>query len=151
MDEVTIHSDFGAQEYKICHCFHFFPIYLPRNDGTGCHGLSFIMLSFKPVFSLSSFTHIKRVFSSSSLSAITVLSSAYLSLLFLPEILIPACGSLSLAFCMMYSAYKLNQQGDNIQSWCTPFPILNQSAVPCQVLFEISTFWLLLFYNYLFG
>ena len=22
---VTIHSDFGAQENKVCHCFHFFP------------------------------------------------------------------------------------------------------------------------------
>jgi len=28
---------------------------------------------------------------------------------------------------MMYSAYKLNKQGDNIQPWCTPFPIWNQS------------------------
>ena len=26
---VTICSDFGAQENKICHCFHFFPFYLP--------------------------------------------------------------------------------------------------------------------------
>ena len=25
---VTIHSDFGVQENKICHCFHFSPIYL---------------------------------------------------------------------------------------------------------------------------
>ena len=32
------------------------------------------------------------------------------------------------------SAYKLNKQGDNIQPWCTPFPILNQSVVPCAVL-----------------
>ena len=39
------------------------------------------MLSFKPTFSLSSFTFIKRLFSSSSLSAIRVLSSAYLRLL----------------------------------------------------------------------
>ena len=31
----------------------------------------------------------------------------------------------------MYSAYKLNKQGDNIQPWCTPFPIWNQSVVPC--------------------
>ena len=22
---VTVHSDFGAQENKVCHCFHFFP------------------------------------------------------------------------------------------------------------------------------
>ena len=26
---ITVHSDFGAQENKICHCFHLFPIYLP--------------------------------------------------------------------------------------------------------------------------
>ena len=34
----------------------------------------------------------------------------------------------------MYSAYKLNKQGDNIQPWLTPFPIWNQSVVPCPVL-----------------
>ena len=34
----------------------------------------------------------------------------------------------------MYSAYKLNKQGDNIQLWCSPFPIWNQSVVPCPVL-----------------
>ena len=34
----------------------------------------------------------------------------------------------------MYSAYKLNKQGDNIQPWRTPFPIGNQSVVPCPVL-----------------
>jgi len=52
--------------------------------------------------------------SSSSLSAIRVVSSAYLSLLiFLPAILIPACASFSPAFLMMYSVYKLNKQGDN--------------------------------------
>ena len=54
----------------------------------------FWTLSFKPTFSLSSFTFIKRLFSSSSLSAIRVVSSAYLRLLiFLPAILIPACVS----------------------------------------------------------
>ena len=77
------------------------------------------MLGFKPAFSLFSFTLIERLFSSSSLSAIRVVSSAYLRLLiFLPAILIPACASSSLAFHMMYSAYKLNKQGDNIQP-CT--------------------------------
>ena len=91
----------------------------------------FWMLSFKPTFSLSSFTLIKRHFSSSSLSAIRVVSSAYLrSLIFLPAILIPACASSSPAFLIMYSAYKLNKQGDNVQPWCTPFPIWNQSVVP---------------------
>ena len=50
------------------------------------------------------------------LSPIKVVLSAYLRLLiFLPAILIPACESSSLAFQMIYSAYKLNKQGDNIQ------------------------------------
>ena len=48
--------------------------------------------------------------------------------------MIPACASSSLAFRMMYSAYKLNKQEDNIQPWRTPFPIWNQSVVPCLVL-----------------
>ena len=96
--------------------------------------LVFWTLSFKPTFSLSSFTFINRLFSSSSLYAIRVVSSAYLKLLiFLPAILIPACASSRPAFLMMYSAYKLNKQGDNIQPWHTPFPIWNQS-VSCPVL-----------------
>ena len=112
-----------------------FPIYLPWSDGTRCHDLSFLMLNFKPTFSLSSFTFIKRLFSSASLSAIRVVSSAYLRfLIFLPAISIPACASSSPVFLMMYSAYKWNKQGDSIQPWCTPFPIWNQSAVPCPVL-----------------
>ena len=54
--------------------------------------LIFWKLSFKPTFSLSSFTFIKRLFSSSSFCAIRVMSSAYLRwLIFLPAILIPAC------------------------------------------------------------
>ena len=125
MAAVAIYSDFGAQENKVCHCFHCFPIYLPWSDGTRCYDLSFWMLSFKPAFSLSSFTFIKRLFSSSSFSAIRVVSSAYLMLLFLLAILIPACALSSLAFLKMYSAYKLNKQGDNIQPWHTPFQIWN--------------------------
>ena len=38
----------------------------------------------------------------------------------------------------MYSAYKLNKQGDNIQPWDTPFPIWNQCVVPCPVLTVVS-------------
>ena len=96
--------------------------------------LIFWMLSFKPTFLPFSFTFIKRLFSS-LLSAVRVVSSAYLRLLiFLLEILIPAYASSSLAFLMMYSAYKLNKQGDNIQPWHTPFLIWNQSVVPCPVL-----------------
>ena len=40
----------------------------------------------------------------------------------------------------MYSAYKLNTQGDNIQFYLTPFPVLNQSVVPCLILTVAS--WL---------
>ena len=91
--------------------------------------LVFIILSSKPAFSLSSFTFIKRLFSS-SLSAIRVVSSAYLRLLiFLPGTLIPACDSSSLAFHMMYSAYKLNKQDDNIQPCHTSSPILESCPV----------------------
>ena len=112
MAAVMLCSDFGAQENKVCHC-------LPSI----CHEvmvpdtviLVFSMLSFKPTYSLSSSTFIKRLFSSSLLSAIRVVSSAYLRLLiFLPAILIPACASYSPVFFMMYSGYKLNKQGDKI-------------------------------------
>ena len=61
---------------KIYHCFHCFPIDLPWSDGTRCHDLSFLNVEFKPTFSLYSFTFIKRLFSSSSLSAIRVVLSA---------------------------------------------------------------------------
>ena len=97
--------------------------------------LVFWTLSFKPVFLLSFFTLIRKLFSSSSLSAVRVMSSTYLRLLlFLLGILIPAWNSSSLAFHMMYSAYKLNKQGDNIQPYCTPFPVLSQSVVSCNIL-----------------
>ena len=57
------------------------------------------MLSFKPAFSLSSFTSSKGSFSCSSLSATKMVSSAYMRLLiFLLVILIPACASSSLFF-----------------------------------------------------
>ena len=124
---------------KVCHCFHCFPIYLPWSNGTRYHDLFFWMLSFRPTFSLSSFTFIKKLFSFYSLSTIRVVSSVYLRLLiFLLEILIPACVSSSPAFLMMYSVYKLYKQGDNIQPWCTPFPIWNQSVVLCPVLIVAS-------------
>ena len=98
------------------------------------------MISFKPTFSLSSFTFIKRLFSSFSLSAIRVVSSAYLRwLIFLPAILIPAYASSGPAFLMMYSAYKLNKQGDNIQPWCT------LSWFGTSLLFHVQFSLLLLF------
>ena len=120
---------------KVWHCIHCFPIYFPWSDGTGCHDLSFLNVELLANFFTLLFTFIKKLFSSSSLSAIRVVSSVYLRLLiFLPVILIAACASSSPALLTMYSAYKLNKQGDNIQPWRIPFPIWKQSIVPCQVL-----------------
>ena len=81
MAAVTVFSDYGDQENKICRCFCFFHIYLLWSEGTGSYDHSFWMLNFKPAFSLSSFTLIKRPFSSSSLSAIRMVSSAHFRLL----------------------------------------------------------------------
>ena len=39
-------ADFGAQEKKVCHCFHCFPIHLHLSDGTRCHDLSFLNVEF---------------------------------------------------------------------------------------------------------
>ena len=145
--------------------------------------LVYWMLSFKPAFSLSSFTLIKRHLSPlhflllvggfffffeqvfcflflffyftilywfchtstwihhgctrvpKTLSAIRVVSSVYLRLLiFLPAIWISLCDSSSPVFLIIYSACKLNKQGDSILLWCPPFPVLSQSLVPCLIL-----------------
>jgi len=96
--------------------------------------LVFLILSFRPAFSLSSITCIKRLFSSSLLSAIKVVSSTYLRwLIFLLAVLILACNLSSLTFHMMCSAYKLNKQGDSKQPCCTSFSILNQSLVQYKI------------------
>ena len=137
MAAVIICSDFGAQKYSLS----MFPFSI-------CHEvleldamiLVFLMLSFKPTCSLSSFTFIKRLFSSSLLSAIRVVSSAYLRLLiFLPSILITVCASSSLALHIMYTEYKLNKQGVNIHPWYTRFP--NLEPVSCSM--SSSNCWFL--------
>ena len=92
------------------------------------------MLSFKPVFSLSSFTFTNRFFSSSSLSCHKG------GVICISELIDISPGNLDSSLCFiqpgmyMYSAYKLSKQGDNIQPWCSPFPFWNQSVVPCPVL-----------------
>ena len=85
------------------------------------------MLSFKPTVSLSSFTFIKRLFHSSSLSALKVVSSMYLRLLiFLAAILIPACASSSSAFHMM------SVQLRHVQLFATPW------TAACQAFLSIT-------------
>ena len=124
MAAVTICSDFGAPKYKIFHCLHCFPIYLPWGDGMDAMILVFWMLSFKTTFSLTSFTFFKMPFSS-LLSAICVFEVIDIS----PGNLDSSLCFIQLAFCMIYSAYKLNKLGDNIQPWHTSFPIWNQSVL----------------------
>ena len=115
MAAVTLCSDFGGQEKSAT---------VPTVSPSTCHEIlgpdamifAFLMLSFKSAFLISFFTFIKRIVSSSSLSAIWVVLFAYLRLLlFIPAILIPACVASNQAFHMMYSACKLNKQGNSIQ------------------------------------
>jgi len=140
MASVTIHSDFRAQEEEICHHFHLPPSICHEVMGWDTVIILFFQyLVLSRLFPLSSFTLIKRLFSSSSLSAIRVVSSAYLRLLrFLLPILIPACKSSSPAFLMMCSAYSVNKQGDSRQPCRTPFSVLNQSVVPYSVCFFLT-------------
>ena len=108
MAAVTICSDFGAPKNKVWHCFHCFPSISHEVLGPDAMIFVFWMLSFKPAFSLSSFTLVKRLFSSSSLSAIRVVSSAYLRLLiFLLAILIPAFASSSPGLRFLNAIYVL--------------------------------------------
>ena len=124
MAAVTTYSDFGAPKLKSVTVSTVSPSICHEVMGSDAINLAFWILNLKPAFLLSFCTIFKRLFSSSLLSVIRVVSSVYLRLLiFLPGILIPACVSSSPAFCKMYSAYKLNKQGDNIQLWRNPFPI----------------------------
>ena len=76
MVAVTICSDFGAPKIKSATVSTVSPSICHQVMGPDATISVFCMLSFKPTFSLSSFTFIKRLFSS-LLSAIRVVSSAY--------------------------------------------------------------------------
>ena len=135
MAVVTIYNDLGSPKDKVSQCGNSVsPANCDATDLTGAMIFVFWRLSLKPPFS-PSFSFVKRLLNSSSFSSIRVVSSVYLRLwTFLPEILIPICASSNPVCHMMYCAYKLNKQADNIQPWCTPFPIRNQSIVTCPVL-----------------
>ena len=109
MPVVTICSDFRTEEGEICQYFHL-PSPFICHEVMGPDAWSwFFIFSFKLTFSLS-FTLIKRLFSSSLLSVIRVVSFAYLRLLMLlSPILIPAYNSSSPAFLMMCLAYRSNR------------------------------------------
>ena len=129
MAAVTICSDLGAPKNKVSHCFH---IYLPWSDGAKWDDTKFCecwVLSqlFHSPLSLSSRGSLLFLcFLSLGWCHLHVWGYWYFSwqpwfqLVFLPV--------------KCFSAYKLNKQGDNTQPCHTPFPIWNQSVVPCPVL-----------------
>ena len=143
MAVVTICTDFGAPQNSLS-LFPLFPHLfamkwwdqMPWSMFSECWVLSQL---FHSPLSLSS--------KGSCFLPLSVVSFACLRLLiFLPAILIPAYASPTLAFLMVYSAFKLNKQGDNIKPWLTPsprrIPPWNQSVVPCPVLtvvFDLHT------------
>ena len=126
---------FGPKKKKILTLFpHLFvsPSICHEVTGPDAVILVFWMLRFKPAISLSPSSR-------SILVPLRFLPIGYCFLIsevmvFFLALLIPACVSYNLTFCVMYFAYKLNKQGDNIQPWRTPFPIWNQSIVLCLVL-----------------
>ena len=126
MTAVTISSDFGAPQAKSVTISTDSPLIWHEVMGPDAMILVFWLLSLKPTFLLSSFTVIKKVFSSFSLSAIKVVSSTYLRLLiFLLAILTQL---------LLHSVQHFSWCTLHIQLWRTPFPIWNQSVVPCPVL-----------------
>ena len=80
----SLSQRFWSQEKEVCDCSMFSPSVCYEVMGLDVMILVFWMLSFKPAFSLSSLTLIKKLFSSSLLFAIRVVSSAYLRLLISP-------------------------------------------------------------------
>ena len=102
--------------------------------GFNANVLIFWMLSFKPAFSLSSFNFIKWLqFLFAFFHKSDVICISEVIDIFLGNLDSRLC-FIQQAFRMIHSAYKLNKQGDNIQPWCTPLPIWNQSTVLYLVL-----------------
>ena len=109
------------------------------HEAMGLDPMTLVFWMFKLIFSQSSFT-LKRL-----LTPLHFLPSEWYYLLiwdcwyFSPQswfqtVIHPVW---YFAWCTLYN---LNKQCENLQPWCTPFPILNQSIVPCLVLTVAS--WL---------
>ena len=134
MAAVTICSDLEPKKIKSVIVSNVSPSICHEVMGLDAMIYTIWMLSFKPVFftllfSLSSRGSLVLCFLPYGWCHLHIWDYWYLS-----EILIPACAISSLTFCKMYSSYKLNKKGGNIQPWYTPFLIWNQSVVPCPVL-----------------
>ena len=145
MAAITICSDFGAPQKN---CFHCFPIYLPWSDGTRCHDLRFLN-----VWALSQLFH--SPLSPSSRSFLVPLHFMPLGWYHLHiwgywYISQQSWFQLELhpawhfTWCTLRNKWnkscKWNKQSVNVQPWCTPFPIWNQSIVPCLVFYLFKNF-----------
>ena len=122
---------------KACHCFL---ICLPWSDGTRCHDLSFLNVEFEPNFFTLLF-HFQEAFQPHQ-EAFQFLFTFFHkgSVICISEVINISPGNLDSSLCFIQPSIspdvlcKLNKQGDNLQPWCTPFPIWNQSLFPCLVL-----------------
>ena len=111
------------------------------HEVTGTDAMSFVLLklSFKPAFSLSSLTLIKRLlvslcFLPSWWCHLHISGYWYFSRQSWFQLVLHPAHHFAWFTLYIYSAYNLNKQGDNIQPTCTPFPIWNQSIAPCPIL-----------------
>ena len=126
-----IHSDLEPAKIKCVSVSTFSPSICHKVMGPDTVIFVFWMFSFKPSFSLSSFALIRRLFSFSSLSAIRVVSSAYLRLLmFLLAVLIPACvdPAWHYTWCTLHISQVSRVTVYNLdilfsQFWTSPFPM----------------------------
>ena len=131
MAAVTVHSDLEPAKIKCVSVSTFSPSICHKVMGPDTVIFVFWMFSFKPSFSLSSFALIRRLFSFSSLSAIRVVSSAYLRLLmFLLAVLIPACvdPAWHYTWCTLHISQVSRVTVYNLdilfsQFWTSPFPM----------------------------
>ena len=101
-----------------------FPPYISHEVMTGCQELVFSILSFKPAFHSplspsSRGSLIPPCFLPLEWYHLHIWGCWYFSW----ESWFQLVLHLAQHFCMMYSVYKLNKQGDNIQPWHTLFPI----------------------------
>ena len=106
MAVVTVHSDFGAQEHKIHDFVHFSTSICHEVMGPDAIIFVFWMLSFKPAFSLSSFTHIKR----------SLISLHFLPLEFYHQKIKADCAK-PLEICVLLLPIFYEQIGSNTHPW----------------------------------
>ena len=134
---VTTCSDFGDQENTVSQCLHCFPI---------CHGAmgpdAMILVSW--ILSFKFFTLLFDFYQEALQFLFTFCHKG--GIICISDIIKISPGNLDSSLCfiqpsiyMMYSAYKLNKQGGNIQAWCASFLIWNQSIISCLVLTVASS------------